>query len=146
MINRAIGVHRAESTSRRRLLATACTGLGALFAGCSTETTTPTPQPEEATITIRLQNRDDQPREFDVVVNQGATLTDSFSGTLPANQDDPIRMVATVRVTTEQYDFTISAPNGQRGRTWDPTECGEFVVDASIENGEPGFETECLSS
>lgn len=132
--------------SRRRFLATACAGLGTLLAGCSAETGTPTPQPEEATITIRLQNRDDQPREFDVVVNQGGTLTNSFSGTLSANGDDPIRMQATVRATTEQHDFTISAPNGQRGRTWDPTECAAFVVNASIENGEPAFETECSTS
>jgi len=50
-----------------------------------------------------------------------------------------------LRATDEQHDLTISAAGGRRGRTRDPTECGDFVVDAYIEGGEPGFETECRS-
>lgn len=92
-----------------------------------------------------MENRDDQPREFEVVVNQGESLTDSFSGVLPVNQDEGVEMVATFRATDEQHDFTIRTAGGQRGRTWEPTECGDFFVDGFVENGDPGFDTRCQS-
>ena len=104
------------------------------LAGCSGETPPASPTPaEEGTVTVRILNRDDRDREFEVVVNQGESLTDSFSGVLPAGQTEPIEMVATFRITDEQHDFAISTPGGQRGRTWDPTECGDFLVEAFVE-------------
>lgn len=127
------------------MLALGGLGAGLALAGCSGTSETPTPRPEEATVTVQMENRDDQPREFEVVVNQGESLTDSFSGVLPANQDEAIEMVATFRATDEQHDFTITTAGGQRGRTWDPTECGDFLVDGFVENGEPGFDTQCRS-
>lgn len=128
--------------SRRAVLSTVGTGVGVALAGCSSETDRQEPPPE-ATITVQLRNRDDEPREFDVVVNQGESLTDSFSGTLPANLEEPIEMIATFRATDEQHDFTISTAGGQRGQTWDPRECGDFLVAAFIENEEPEFTAEC---
>ncbi|WP_380678806.1 hypothetical protein [Salinigranum sp. GCM10025319] len=84
-------------------------------------------------------------REYEVIVNQGDSVTDSFSGVLPAGQEQSVEMTATVRATDEQHDVSISSAGGQVGRTWDPTECRAMVVDAVIENGEPAFTAECRS-
>lgn len=146
MTNDFSGRPESARSTRRRFLAAAGAGLGAALAGCSSDdgaaTTTRAP---EATVTVRLRNRDDEPREYEVVVNQGESVTDSFSGVLPADPEQYVEMVATFRATDEQHDFTISTPGGQRGRTWDATECGDFLVDAYVEDGEPGFEAECRS-
>ena len=132
---------------RRRFLATLGAGATAGLAGCSGETPPASPLPSaEGTLTVRIRNRDDRDREFEVVVNQGDSLTDSFSGVLPANQTEPIEMAATFRIADEQYDFTISTPGGQRGRTWDPSECGDFLVEAFVEDAEPGFDADCRTS
>lgn len=127
--------------TRRRFLALAGIGLGPAVAGCSSPGADRTTTPGEATATIRLRNRDEAARTYEVVVRQGESLRDEFSGVIPAGQR--IKMVATVRATEEQHDFSISSEGGQRGRTWDPTECADFVVDAAIRNGEPEFETTC---
>ncbi|MBX0295934.1 hypothetical protein [Haloarcula nitratireducens] len=129
--------------TRRRVLALAGTGIAASLAGCDggSETATPTPTREEVSVTLTLENRDDVARSYEVVVNQGSSVTDSFSGTLPAGES--VKMVATLRRSDEQYDFSIDSDGGQRGRTWDPAECADFVVDATIENGEPAFDVRC---
>jgi len=146
MTKRTAGPSAGSAPTRRRFLAAAGVGVGTALAGCATTTETETTtRAPEATVTVRLRNRDDEPREYEVVVNQGESVTDSFSGVLPADLEQYVEMVATFRATDEQHDFTISTPGGQRGRTWDATECGDFVVDAYIEDGEPGFETECRS-
>ncbi|MBV0925633.1 hypothetical protein KTS45_15615 [Halomicroarcula limicola] len=139
---------RAETESvetRRRVLALAGTGIATALAGCdgASQTETPTPTSGEVSVTLTLENRDDVARSYEVVVNQGSSVTDSFSGTLPAGES--VKMVATLRRTDEQYDFSINSEGGQRGRTWDPAECADFVVDAAIENGEPTFDARCLS-
>ena len=143
MSNQPDGSERVTRLTRRRMLALGATGTPVALAGCGSASETPTPRPAEATVTIRLGNRDDQPRAYEVVVNQGESLTDSFSGVVPPDQS--VEMVATFRASDEQHDFTISTTGGQRGRTWEPTECDEFFVDAFIEDGSPGFETECRS-
>lgn len=134
-----------RDASRRRFLATVGVGIGVGLAGCSSDAGTPTPRPEEATVTVRLRNRDDEKREYEVVVSQGESVRDSFSGVLPADGEQYVEMTATVRATEEQHQFTISTAGGQRGRTWDPTECGDLLVEAFVENGEPGFDAECRS-
>jgi hypothetical protein len=124
-----------------RALAALGTAVGAGLAGCSgDEPASPTAPASEGTATVRLRNRDDRDREFEVVANQGEGLTDSFSGVFPANEQEAGEMVATFRITDEQCDFTISTPGGQRGRTWDPTECDDFLVDGFIAGGGPGFD------
>jgi hypothetical protein len=130
------------SLSRRRYLSTAGVGTGVGLAGC-TSNGPPEADAEEGTVTVRLRNRDDRPRAYEVVVNQGESLRDSFEGVLPANQTEPIEMVATFRVTDEQYEFSIDADGGRRGRTWDPRECADFLVEASIADGTPEFDTAC---
>jgi hypothetical protein len=134
---------RRPSGTRRQLLAGVGVCASGILAGCATRRGASTPPPEEGTITIRLRNRDSVPRPFEVVVQQGDTLRDEFSGTLPADQTDPIEMVATVRITDAQYDFRISTDAGQRGRTWEPTECDAFLVEAYVDAGDPGFEPGC---
>lgn len=121
-------------------------GVMAVLAGCGSASDTPTPRPEEATVTVQLRNRDDEPREFEVIVNQGTSVTDTLSGALPAAPAQPVRLVATFRATDEQHEFRITTINGQSGQTWDPTECDAFFVDGFIENGSPGFETQCQSN
>jgi len=143
MTNDATPTAEPDPPTRRRIVALAGTAVAAGVAGCASGSGTPTPRPPEATVTVRLRNRDDRPREYEVVVNQGDSLTDSFSGVLPADQSQSVEVVATFRATDEQHDFSIATTGGQRGRTWDPRECGDFVVDAFIEGGEPGFETSC---
>lgn len=144
MSNRTTDSQPLASDTRRGFLASLGVGVGAALAGCSSAPGTGTPS-GEATVTVRLRNLDDREREFEVVVNQGDSVTDSFSGVLPADQERYVEMVATFRLTDEQYDFTITSTGGQRGRTWEPTECGDLLVDAVIEGGEPAFETECRS-
>jgi hypothetical protein len=139
------GVRTIDSArTRRRLLANV--GVAAALGGCLTptgsETSTPTPAPE-ATVTVRIENRDDVERAYEVVVRQGSSVTNEFSGVLPADQSQAVEMVATFRATTEQHQVTVDTDAGQVGRTWDPTECTDFVVDAYVANGEPGFETRC---
>ena len=134
-----------STPSRRRLLALAVAGVAAALAGCQTgSSTTQTERPPEGTVTVTLANRDDENRPYEVEVNQGEELTDSVSGVLPSGQS--VKMVATFRVTDAQYDFTVNVDGAQRGRTWDPTECDDFVVDATIQNEEPQFETRCASA
>lgn len=137
---------RVTHPTRRRVLALGATGAVVALSGCGSTSEPPTPLPPEATVTIQLRNRDDQPREYKIVVNQGESVTDSFSGVLPADQSEPVEMVATFRASNEQHDFSINTAGGQSGRTWDPTECDAFFIDAFIENGSPGFETQCRSN
>lgn len=118
----------------------------AALAGCNSSSETPTARPEEATVTIRIRNQDDQPRAYEVTVNQGESLTDSFSGVSPAGESQPVEMIATFRATDEQHDFAIATAAGQQGRTWEPTECGDCFVDAVVENQSPGFDAACRSN
>lgn len=132
------------SPTRRQFLTAATAGVVSALGGCLTPTgsETPTPTPE-ATVTVRIRNRDDVERAYEVVVRQGSSVTNEFSGVLPADPAQAVEMVATFRATTEQHQVTVSTDAGQVGRTWDPTECSDFVVDAHVENGEPGFEARC---
>jgi hypothetical protein len=91
-------------------------GLGVALAGRSSDDGASTTRAPESTVTGRLRNRDDERREYEVVVNQGESVTDSFSGVLPADQEQYVEMVATFRATDEQHDLTISVAGGQRGR------------------------------
>ncbi|WP_227134551.1 hypothetical protein [Halorubellus salinus] len=61
-------------------------------------------------------------------MNQGESLTDSFSWGLPADESQPVEVVATVRATDEQHGFTIATATGQQGRTWEPTGFGSLVT------------------
>lgn len=132
----------SSGSSRRRILTLTGIGLGTALAGCTSAPGT-VPDAGEATITVRLRNRDDVQREYEVVARQGDAVTDSFSGVLPPDATQPVEMVATFRLTDAQYEFTINTSGGQRGRTWDPGACSDFLVDAFIEDGEPGFDAEC---
>lgn len=127
------------------MIAVAGVGLASLSAGCAGDDGTTTPTFDEGTVTIRLTNRDTVERPYEVVVRQGDTLKDSFSGVLPADQAQPIKMIATFPISNAQHEFHISTEAGQRGRTWDPTECQHLVVDAYVQNGEPNFNTRCGS-
>lgn len=128
--------------TRRRFLALSGLAIGGL-SGCLGRRP-PTERPSrEATLTVRLTNRDDVARSFEVIARQGDSVTDSFSGTLPPSTDQPVVMVATFRITDDQYQFSIATDDGQRGRTWDPSECADFLVEAAIENTEPTFEAHC---
>ncbi|WP_152041849.1 hypothetical protein [Salinigranum salinum] len=130
--------------TRRRVLASASVGTATVLAGCSTigESATPTPV-AEATVTVRISNRDGVERPYEVVVRQGSSVTNEFSGVLPADPEQSVEMVATFRASAEQHQVTVSTDAGQVGRTWEPSECPDFVVDVSVENGRPAFETEC---
>jgi hypothetical protein len=81
---------------RRRVIALAGIGIGASLAGCGTRSDRSTPRPPEATVTVRLRNRDDQPREYEVVVNQGGSLTDSVSGDSSRQPGPPAHGASTV--------------------------------------------------
>ncbi len=130
---------------RRRLLALTGVGLAGATAGCLSGTDDDGAEtPDEATVTVGIRNRDDAEREYEVVVRQGGRTTNSFSGVLPP-ESDRYEMVATLRPTDEQHEVTVNTPAGQRGRTWDPLECGDFLVEATVENGDPAFEAECRS-
>lgn len=147
------------SAGRRRFLSLTGVGLGAALAGCSsvtdggdgdgngdgeddTETTTATP---EASVTVRLRNRDDADREYEVVVRQGEDVTNSFAGVLPANREQWVQMVATFRPTDERHELAINVGGSQRGTTWDPTDCDDYLVEATVEAGDPEFEAQCRS-
>lgn len=122
------------------MLATAAGGLAAL-AGCATGGGEPTSRPTEATVTVRIENRDAVAREYRVAVRQGGTTTNEFSGVLPA--DESVEMVARLRPTAEQHEVIVETAGGGRGRTWDPEECPDLLVDAAVEGGEPRFEATC---
>ncbi|NHN49533.1 hypothetical protein G9464_18340 [Halostella sp. JP-L12] len=141
---------------RRRILSLSGAGLGAALAGCaefstgdeesggetndSTATTTAVP---EATVTVRLRNRDDAEREYEVVVRQGDDATNSFFGVLPANRERWVEMVATFRPTDERHEVTIDVAGSQRGTTWNPNDCNDYLVEATVESGDPEFSAQC---
>ncbi|SFR32418.1 hypothetical protein [Halogeometricum limi] len=144
MSKRTLSTDAEHSTTRRRLLTVASAGVVAGLAGCSSGPGESTPIPsEEATVTITLENRDSVPRSYEIVVDQGSSVSDQFSGTVPAGES--VEMVASFKLTDEQYDFSINTDGGQRGQTWDPTECADLAVDAAIQDGNPQFETRCRS-
>jgi hypothetical protein len=113
------------------------TGLTAARAGCAA-TSEDTP-----TTTIRISNHDDVEREDVDFVRQGESLRNEFSGTLSANGEQFVGIIATVRATTEQDTFGVNATDGRRGSTWEPMERADSLVDAVVEAGPPDFETEC---
>lgn len=78
-----------------------------------------------------------------MVVRGGDDVTAEFSGVLPADREQRVEMVATLRATGDQHEVVVATEGGRRGRTWDPTDCRELVVDAYVEGGEPGFTTAC---
>jgi hypothetical protein len=97
------------------------------------------------TVTVRLTNRDDVAREYEVVVRFGEGVTDRFAGVLPADTDEVVEMIATGRPTnaTDTAEFSVRTAAGRRGRTWDPTECPALLVEAFVADGRPEFETTC---
>ena len=144
-----------SGVGRRRVLSLTGVGLGAALAGCadfstggedggetndSTATTTAVP---EAAVTVRLRNRDDTEREYEVSVRQGDDATDSFSGVLPANRERWVEMVATFRPTDERHEVVIDVGGSQRGSTWDPRDCDDYLVEATVESGDPEFSAQC---
>ncbi|WP_135820070.1 hypothetical protein [Halostella litorea] len=132
---------------RRRLLSLSGVGLVGGLSGCLSGSNDEGAErtAEEATVTVRIRNLDRVEREFEVVVRRAGRTTNSFTGELPANMAGSEEMVATVRATDEQHEVAVNTPAGQRGRTWDPLECGDFLVEATVENGEPAFEADCRS-
>lgn len=145
----------ATGIGRRRALSLAGAGLGALLAGCadfspgggdsgetndSTPTTTAVP---EATVTVRLRNRDDAEREYEVVVRQGGDATNRFSGVLPPNRERWVETVATFRPTDERHEVIIDVAGSQRGSTWDPSDCDDYLVEAMVESGDPEMRAQC---
>ncbi len=94
-------------------------------------------------MTVRLTNRDDVERAFEVVVRGSDTVTDRFSGTLPADASQRVELIATFRVGDGPAEFSVETAGGRTGRTWDPVECAEFRVDAAVDGGTPTFEATC---
>ena len=132
-----------DTATRRAVVALAGVGIGTGLAGCSSGDGDSTPTANEATVTVRIRNRDGVQREYRVAVRQGGDVTNEFSGTLPADQEQFVEMVATFRPTDERHEVSVGTDGGQQGRTWDPTECRDFLVDAYVEDGTPGFDAEC---
>ncbi len=137
----------APVTSTRRHACTVVgTAVATLFGGCTAPVDGgPETPAAEATVTVRIRNRDDVPRQYEVVVRQGESVTNEFSGVLSPDREQAVEMVATSRPTTDQHQIAVGTDAGQIGRTWDPTECSAFVVDAYVENGRPGFDASCAA-
>jgi hypothetical protein len=93
-------------------------------------------------VTVRLRNRDDAEREYEVAVRQVDDLTDSFSGVLPANRERWVEMVATFGPADGRHEVTMTVGGSQRGTTWDPTDCDDYLVEATVESGDPAFEAQ----
>ncbi|MFC7135864.1 hypothetical protein ACFQRB_03275 [Halobaculum litoreum] len=133
---------RETPRTRRAALALGGSALAAGLAGCVT--TPPTAgSPPEAQVTVRLTNRDDAERAFEVVVRGSDTVTDRFSGTLPADASQRVELIATFRVGDGPAEFSVETAGGRTGRTWDPVECPAFRVDAAVDDGTPTFEATC---
>ncbi|MFC6835424.1 hypothetical protein [Halomarina ordinaria] len=126
--------------TRRRFVALVGVGLGAALAGCTGDGNS---SPEEATVTVRLRNRDDTERAYRVVVRRGESATNEFSGRLPARSNDDVEMVATFRPAGDRAEVSVETDAAQRGQTWDPTECRDYLVEAFVEDGEPELDGGC---
>lgn len=133
-------------TTRRRVLAMTGVGLGTVLSGCSSDGPELTPTAEEGTVTVRLTNRDDLQREYQVEVRQGDGSRNEFSGVVPADHSRFVEMTATFPVGGDEYEFSIATDGAQRGGTWNPMECGDFLVSVVIRDGEPEVETDCRSA
>lgn len=141
------GSPSSGTSTRRRVCTVVGSSVAALLGGCAAPVDSGTETPAaETTVTVRIRNRDDVPRQYVVVVRRGESVTNEFSGVLPPGREQAVEMVATFRTSADQHQVTVSTEAGQTGRTWDPTECPAFVVDAYVENGRPGFDASCTAS
>jgi len=133
-----------DGVRRRRVLGWTGAAAAVGLAGCSGVDGPRTETGESASVAVRLDNRDDVARAFEVVVDWGEGNRSLFSGTLPAGATGT-EVTATTGTAPESATVAVESTGGSRSGEWSPTACPSYRVDAVVEDGTPSFEAGCRS-
>jgi hypothetical protein len=126
--------------NRRAFIAAASTCSAALFAGCTGDDADEDPEGQWE-LRARVENQDDQPREWRVEARSpGGSVAAAYS-TLPAGETTELGLAGVLR--DEEVDIYVESDNGAQSQPWNPTECRSLFADVAISGGEPAFDTEC---
>ncbi|MEF8808873.1 hypothetical protein [Natronomonas sp.] len=126
--------------NRRAFIAAAGTCSAALLAGCTGDDADEEPDGQWE-LRARIENRDDQPREWRVEARSaGGSVAAAFS-TLPAGETTELGLGGMLR--DEEIDIYATSDEGAQTQPWNPTECRDLFADVTISGGEPTFDTEC---
>lgn len=128
---------------RRQLIGAAGLCAGLSLAGCAMEEEEPDDEPEEVTVQITLENRDIVERSFAIEVSREDEVVSESEGVLQAGPDSETETSWTGELVAEEHRVTVSSEGGQRGYSWEPTECPELFVNAWIDSGDPRLDTQC---
>lgn len=125
--------------NRRTFIAAAGAGSAALLAGCTGDDGE---EPDgEWEFRARIENQDDQSREWRVEArSDGGNVAAAYS-TLPAGETTEVGLVG--RRRGEDVEIYAESDNGAQAQPWDPSECRFLFADITISGGEPSFDTEC---
>lgn len=133
---------RFSVLERRRLLGSLGTAVVAGMAGCTSFSGPQTATGRSAMITIQLDNADDTDRTYEVTVDWGENNRSEFSGVLQPGEMNS-EMIATTGTAPETAQFVIQSTNSSRSGSWAPMDCRDYLVDGTIDGGDPSFDAGC---
>jgi hypothetical protein len=129
-----------KRVNRRTFIAAAGTCSTALLAGCTGDDADGDPEGQWE-LRARVENRDDQPREWRVEARSpGGSVAAAFS-TLPAGETTELGFTGMLR--DEEIQIYAESDNAAQSRPWNPTECRHLFADITITGGEPTVDAEC---
>lgn len=130
---------------RRQFIAGAGAGSTLLLAGCIGGGDGGNGNGEEPEgqweLRARVENQDDQPRDWRVEArSEGGSVAAAYS-TLPAGETAELGLAGMLR--DEEIDIYAESDNAAQSRPWNPTACRHLFADITISGGEPTVDTEC---
>ncbi|QLD86392.1 hypothetical protein HWV23_11870 [Natronomonas halophila] len=128
--------------NRRAFIAAAGAGSAALLAGCIGDDGDESGTPDgEWELRARIENTDDQPRDWRVEARSGNGNVAAAYSTLPAGETTDVGLMGMRR--GEDIEVYAESDNGAQSQPWDPSECRRLFADVTISGGEPAVDTEC---
>jgi hypothetical protein len=128
--------------NRRAFIAAAGGGSAALLAGCTGDGGNGNETPDgEWELRARIENTDDQPRDWRVEARSGSGNVAAAYSTLPAGETTELGLSGMRR--DEDVEVYAESDNGAQSQPWDPAECSELFAEITISGGEPTVDTEC---
>jgi hypothetical protein len=126
--------------NRRQFIAAAGTCSAAPLAGCTGDDAGEEPDGQWE-LRARVENQDDQPREWRVEARSPSGSVAAAFSTLPAGETTELGLGGMLR--DEEIEIYAESDDGAQTQPWDSSECRNLFADVTINGGEPTLDTQC---